>query len=453
MKGKVIVMGIFLLICFIVFEMALMISSFTRFSEKKQWLVARCVFRAGELAVFLFVMLLPNVTFDFKYKLCFILLIIRLAGAFVMYLIRRKAATGKRSKAGAVFGAVGSIVILAVSLVPSFIFAEYAGLETSGAYEVAQAKAILIDKDRVETFETDGSNREIPMHFYYPKTNEIAQSSCPVVLFSHGAFGYYQSNTSTYMELASNGYVVISLDHPYHSFFTEDTDGKLITVDPAFFQEAMYVNDNNVPEKDIHDLAHKWLALRTADIDCVLDSVEAAKQSGTVNDAWFIENEEEKSAIESVLAMADVEKIGLMGHSLGGAASVSVGRYRDDVDAVIDLDGTMLGEQIGFEDGKYQYEEEPYPVPLFALDSESHYEQGQKYGTLYVNQYVLEHALDAKHEYIAGAAHMNFTDLPLFAPPLASALGTGTVDATECMEAVNAMVLEYMNCYLTGSGK
>ena len=446
-------MGIFLLICFIVFELALMIVSFSRFSEKKQWLLARCVFRAGELAVFLFVMLLPNVTFDFKYQLCCVLLIIRLAGALVMYLIRRNAVNGKRSKAGAVFGATSSIVILAISLVPAFIFTEYAGLETSGAYEVAQAKAILIDKDRVETFETDGSNREIPVHFYYPKTNEIAQSSCPVVLFSHGAFGYYQSNTSTYMELASNGYVVISLDHPYHSFFTEDTDGKLITVDPAFFQEAMYVNDNNVPEKDIHDLAHKWLALRTADIDCVLDSVEAAKQNGTVNDAWFIESEEEKSAIESVLAMADVEKIGLMGHSLGGAASVSVGRYRDDVDAVIDLDGTMLGEQLGFEDGKYQYEEEPYPVPLFALDSESHYEQGQKYGTLYVNQYVLEHAMDAKHEYIAGAAHMNFTDLPLFAPPLAAALGTGTVDATECIEAVNEMVLEYMNCYLAGAGK
>ncbi|MGN0337515.1 MAG: alpha/beta hydrolase family protein [Lachnospiraceae bacterium] len=441
-------MGIILLICFIVFEVALMISSFFRFPEKKQWLVARCVFRAGELAVFLFVMLLPNVTFDFKYKLCFALLIIRLAGAVVMYLIRRTTATGKRSKAGAVFGAAGSIVILTVSLVPAFIFTEYAGLETSGEYEVAQAAAILIDKDRVETFETDGSNREIPVHFYYPKTDVIAQSSCPVVLFSHGAFGYYESNTSTYMELASNGYVVISLDHPYHSFFTEDTDGKLITVDPAFLQEVMYVNENNTPETDIHDLSHKWLEIRTADISCVLDSVEEAKQSGTVNDAWFIENEEEKSAIESVLAMADVDKIGLMGHSLGGAASVSVGRYRDDVDAVIDLDGTMLGEQTGYADGKYQYAEEPYPVPLFALDSESHYYEGQKYGNLYVNHYVLEHALDAKHEFIAGTAHMNFTDLPLFAPPLASMLGTGTVDATECIETMNAMVLEYMNCYL-----
>ncbi|MCI5828454.1 MAG: hypothetical protein MR020_09570 [Lachnospiraceae bacterium] len=443
-------MGIFLLICFIVLEMALMISSFSKFSEKKHWLVARCVFRAGELAVFLFVMLLPNVTFDFKYQLCFALLIICLAGALVMYLIKRTTATGKRSKAGAVFGAVGSIVILALSLIPAFIFTEYAGLETSGEYEVAQAAAILIDKDRVETFETDGSNREIPVHFYYPKAKQIAQSSCPVVLFSHGAFGYYQSNTSTYMELASNGYVVISLDHPYHSFFTEDTGGKLITVDPTFLQEVMYVNKNNVPEKDIHDLSHKWLAIRTADIDCVLDSVEAAKQNGTVNDAWFIESEEEKSAIESILAMADVEKIGLMGHSLGGAASVSVGRDRDDVDAVIDLDGTMLGEQTGYADGKYQYVEDTYPVPLFALDSESHYYEGQKYGNLYVNYYVLEHALDAKHEYIPGAAHMNFTDLPLFAPPLASMLGTGSVDATECIKTMNAMVLEYMNCYLKG---
>ncbi|MDY3818944.1 MAG: hypothetical protein SO019_07800 [Lachnospiraceae bacterium] len=71
-------MGIFLLICFIVFEMVLMISSFTRFSEKKQWLLARCVCWAGELAVFLFVMIFPNVTFDFKYRLCFVLLIIRI---------------------------------------------------------------------------------------------------------------------------------------------------------------------------------------------------------------------------------------------------------------------------------------------------------------------------------------------------------------------------------------
>ena len=38
---------------------------------------------------------------------------------------------------------------------------------------------------------------------------------------------------------------------------------------------------------------------------------------------------------------------------------------------------------------------------------------GQEYGVLYVNSYVIQNAVDSRHEYIAGAAHMNYTDLPL----------------------------------------
>lgn len=208
MKGMVIVMGLFLLICFVVMEVVLMVSSFTKYTEKKKWLLVRWVLRAGELAVFLFVMLLPNVTFDFKYQLCFYVLMLRLARALIMYLVRRNSVTGKRSKAGAVLGGIGSIILLAVTLIPAFIFTEYHGLKPSGEYQVEQAAAILIDQSRIEGFETDGSNREIPVHFYYPETDETVTDEFPLVVFSHGAFGYYESNTSTYMELASNGYVV-----------------------------------------------------------------------------------------------------------------------------------------------------------------------------------------------------------------------------------------------------
>lgn len=87
MRGKVIVMGLFLFICFVVMEVVLMVSSFTKYEEKKQWLLVRWVLRAGELTVFLFVMLLPNVTFDFKYRLCFFTLMIRLVRALIMYLL------------------------------------------------------------------------------------------------------------------------------------------------------------------------------------------------------------------------------------------------------------------------------------------------------------------------------------------------------------------------------
>ena len=83
----------------------------------------------------------------------------------------------------------------------------------------------------------------------------------------------------------------------------------------------------------------------------VLDSFKEAKEKETLSEAWFVESENTGNEIQKILFMTDTEKIGLMGHSLGGAASVTVGRERDDIDAVIDLDGTMLGEQLSYENG------------------------------------------------------------------------------------------------------
>ena len=103
-----------------------------------------------------------------------------------------------------ILSAVLSAALISGSLIPSFIFADYDGLPVSGQYEIAEANAILVDRSRTEEFETDGSSREVPVYFYYP-ANAAEGEKFPPVLFSHGSFGYYQSNHSTYVELASNG--------------------------------------------------------------------------------------------------------------------------------------------------------------------------------------------------------------------------------------------------------
>lgn len=443
----------FLLLLFVLVEIALLVITFIKQKESKLWLRNRVIARVGEIVIFLLALLAPQVAWDFRFKMCFLMLVIRVVTALVGYMVKREKATGNKKKLGAVVNAVLGILVLTVSLAPAMLFTGYEGLETTGAYEVKETSAILVDESRTESFETDGSKREIPVHFYYPEIENGGENSFPLVLFSHGAFGYYQSNTSTYMELASNGYVVISLDHPYHSFFTEDTDGQLITVNPSFLQEVMYINQDSTPEEEIYELSSKWLEIRTADIKFVLDSVEEAKAKGACQAEWFINSEDGEQDILEVLAMADVEKIGLMGHSLGGAASVTVGREREDVDAVIDLDGTMLGEQLSYENGSYQYYEGAYPIPLFAIDNEEHYLQGDMIDALYVNNVVLENALDGKHTYFVGSGHMNFTDLPLFSPVLASLLGTGTIDETECVKTMNEIVLQYFNYYLKDEGE
>lgn len=443
----------FLLLLFLMIEIALLVITFTNQKEKKQWLRNRVIARIGEIAIYLLALLMPQVAWDFRFKMCFFLLVIRVVTALVSFVMKHGKATGNKSKFGAVVNAVLGILILTVSLVPAMLFTGYEGLETTGTYGVKETSAILVDESRTESFETDGSKREIPVHFYYPETENANENSFPLVVFSHGAFGYYQSNTSTYMELASHGYVVISLDHPYHSFFTEDTNGQLITVNPSFLKEVMYINEDSTPEEEIFELSSKWLAIRTADMKFVLDSVEAAKAKGECQTEWFIKTEAAEQEILKVLAMTDVNKIGLMGHSLGGAASVTVGREREDVDAVIDLDGTMLGEQLGFENGSYQYYEDAYPIPLLSIDNEEHYLEGDTIDALYVNNVVLANAVDSKHTYFAGSGHMNFTDLPLFSPVLASLLGTGTIEETECVIIMNDIILQYFDYYLKDKGE
>lgn len=350
-----------------------------------------------------------------------------------------------------VLGSITAVILLAIIIIPKILFTDYEGLPTTGPYSVKMADAILIDGNRAETFESDGSKREVPVHFYYPDTTgDSSAESFPLVIFSHGAFGYYQSNTSTYMELASNGYVVISLDHPYHSFFTKDTAGKTIIVNPKFMQQVMYINELGTPEQEIIELSHGWLDIRTEDMNFVLNSIKETKGLETTELPvyWFVEKETTEETIKAILAMTDTEHIGLMGHSLGGAASVTIGRIRDDIDAVINLDGTMLGEEFSYVNGVYDFYDEAYPVPLLMISNEPHFVEAQELADWYVNSWVLANAKDAKYTYFKGSGHMNFTDLPLFSPILADMLGIGTVNPKECVIKMNQLVLEYYNCYL-----
>ncbi|NLG05874.1 MAG: hypothetical protein GX567_18925 [Clostridia bacterium] len=447
-------MGFLLFVLMLVLEIGFLIFSMIRQGEKKQWIRNRCLVDGIEFALFLLLCLFRVADLGIRFKLFFIYLIIRLLLSVIIYLIKVKKTEGMKRKAGMIGSILLCMVLTLISLVPSFIFTGYQGTTNSGTHPVATAKAILIDESREEGFEQDGSKREIPAYFFYPEDAQDGDSY-PLILFSHGAFGYYQSNTSTYTELASNGYVVISLDHPYHSFYTKDTTGKTITVDPTFINNAIYINNNNVDGDEVLALSSDWVKIRKDDMKFVIDTVKKAVSDGALSDEWFLgqkDTQTQKNQILDVLNVTDCDRIGLMGHSLGGAAAVNLGRERQDIAAVIDLDGTMLGEETGYENGAYLFNEDPYPLPLLSIDNESHYKDGQTAGSYYVNNVIIDRAVQGHHTYIINSGHMNFTDLPLFAPPLAKLLGVGTVDAKHCIDTTNEIVLSFMNYYVKQEG-
>ncbi|MGN1107275.1 MAG: alpha/beta hydrolase family protein, partial [Huintestinicola sp.] len=331
-------MNTFLLVLLCIFEAAFAITAISRKADKKGWQTGRLICNAGQLGLFLVMLIAPGIDMSFRFMGLFVLLIIRIIIAFIDYLIVRKKESAIKHISKIIISAVLSVILISGSLIPSFIISDYDGLPVSGEYEIAEANAILIDMNRTEGFETDGSNREVPVYFYYPE-NAAEGEKFPLVIFSHGSFGYYQSNHSTYAELASNGYVVVSTEHPHHSLFTTDTNGNTIIVDTQFMNDVMALNAEGVSEETAYEHSSEWFRLRAEDINFALDSIKSAAGENNLPEYWYSQQGED---IITALSMTDTEKIGVMGHSLGGAASVSVGRTRSDISAVIDLDGTML---------------------------------------------------------------------------------------------------------------
>ena len=199
------------------------------------------------------------------------------------------------------------------------------------------------------------------------------------------------------------------------------------------------------------------MELRVADMSFVLDELKAAVQSSTLDKSWFISGID-SDAISSVLGMIDISKIGVMGHSLGGATAVAIGRERSDVSAVIDIDGTMLSEYTGVIDNELEVRDEPYDVPVLEFVNWNSYSllpEYRKEGKIYPNDVLIRNAAEGFSATLRDTRHMDFTDLPLLSPTLANLLGdmgSGDRSTEESMMIVNSLVLKFFNCYLKGEG-
>lgn len=322
----------------------------------------------------------------------------------------------------------GTMLLFLIALFPAILAPQFKPLPVTGEHKVSSTIYTWVDENRLETYSDTGENRTVTLEIWYPEDEGIY----PLIVFSHGAGGVLESNASTCMNLASNGYVVAAIAHPYQAAFVKDVNGKITTVDPEFMSGVMTDNGSDDPahEVKVYEIQKEWLAVRTGDINFVLDTILSRTE------------EQDEAPFDCI----DPEKIGLFGHSLGGAAVVAVGRQREDISAVIDLEGTMLGEYQGYADAYY---ETSYPLPLLDVNSRQVYELTKSdTKEQYVNFYVGDHAEDFREIVVEDAGHMNFCDLAVASPLGARLLGTGKTDAWKCLANINELVLNYYNYYL-----
>ncbi len=136
----------------------------------------------------------------------------------------------------------------------------------------------------------------------------------PVVLFSPGEGLDRSSATAIVTDLASHGFAVVGIDHTHDSAEVEFPDGRVEVGmvhggDPAAITEALRV--------------------RAADTRFVVDQLAGINTDGPLRGAF------------------DLSRIGMLGHSLGGATAAQAMLEDPRISAGVNMDGTILGSVAG----------------------------------------------------------------------------------------------------------
>jgi len=158
------------------------------------------------------------------------------------------------------------------------------------------------------------NSSKIKTNSYYDLEPIKGKKDYPLIIFSHGKGGFKSQNTVQCEELASNGYIVASVDHSYDALITVFSDGSI----------APYVSDN--PKKvgselEADRITNNKLLSRVSDVKYILDKI------------WDDNN------YHPIFSLIDTSNVGMFGHSFGVATAVLSAQTDNRIRAIAGLDG------------------------------------------------------------------------------------------------------------------
>lgn len=265
----------------------------------------------------------------------------------------------------------------------------------------------------------------------YGQTNSIKdvavsnqEDKYPVLLFSHGFGSTRMQSISQMEELASHGYIVVSVDHTNDAAYTKFPDGREIMNQTDAYSYSYNIED----EKDVKT--------RSKDMSYVL------------NQLTIINGKDPQSLFTGKM---DINKIGIFGHSYGGSTAAQALLDDSRISAGINIDGP-LHEPVassGFEQPFMFILDEDY---LYLSDEEIQYtkitpEEFQKYHDKITELADFHYKEGIKGDtfmltFIAGD-HYTFTDFPYLSPLL-----SWNIDVHQFHQVMNRYILAFFDHYV-----
>lgn len=166
-------------------------------------------------------------------------------------------------------------------------------------------------------------NASVRAHSFVDPPLAPDKPAYPVVLLRPGGAALTTGFTTLAEDLASHGYIVVGFDAPYRSLVTVLADGRIVSRLPAYNVENANGNLDD-------PLVARLLAMWIADTTFVVDRLGSL-------------NRDPSSRFRGHL---DLQRLGMFGHSFGGATALEFCRHDSRCRAAVDLDGIPFGSVV-----------------------------------------------------------------------------------------------------------
>lgn len=242
-----------------------------------------------------------------------------------------------------------------------------------------------------------------------------ANGKFPIIIYSHGHQSIKIANTSQAEEIASNGYIVVAMDHSFDAALTILDEDKII-----YSRSKLPSNDEEALQDSMIQRVKNQLKIRTEDVSFVIDELKI-----------MFEKDKRFSQI------ADYDNIGIFGHSFGGCTSI-MSAYNDTrIDAVLGLDTYFL----------------PLPKEIIKKDIDRpfvHLGQvswGDSDNYKIMNELGKSSNREFYHFAIEGSKHNDYTDFSQFTK-LTKKFGSGEISPKSIRYIINDVMLGFFDYHL-----
>ena len=189
-----------------------------------------------------------------------------------------------------------------------------------------------------------GKHPEINLSECYADAPEIPGKKFPLIMFNHGYNSYREGNSFLCIDLASHGYVVISVAHSMEGLCTELDDGTVL-----FFDKSL---SGKMYKPMLRGLLAMYRLMKAGGSNEELAQRFDEAQNkycrfmmGRLPE-WIKDNEAALEYAKKNLAdLIDFTKgAGVSGHSMGGNTAYALCARNDDFVCGINLDGALFGD-------------------------------------------------------------------------------------------------------------